>query len=559
MRFDGLSEPPAARSFAGRPCGAAAVTAYDAGRSKYQSMPTHPNQVPIRLTLAACVALAAYVAFAAPACAADARADLAARCDAAVAAAVRSPYGWGWTTDANDAPDPPAAGDGKDGPAGPPKPPRPAPKPAAKQVPAVSAPRRQAVIDGRETAVVGLELFHAGRLLREPKYTSAALEAARGVSAIQARTGQVRARGTMGVFGAAGDPASDVPDRAATVAAMGLWLTLVDDAKGAKDSDGQPVLADERLTRPAAAAARWLVRQQTKAGAFPAVYPPDAPAGKGARLVRLDTPDYRDGAFALLLAGTVLDNRDLLTSFDHAVDQVVGMRVAVGGPVPGRPLWRAAYDLQGQPLWHAADFPDAVDVVASRRMIQVLLAATLAGGGLKSEGAAREAGLALEQLRLLDPVNAGDERARQGQGGKLHRFYDTRGLPAEVVRPATRPAAPPAPGHFPDLIDTNGNAVGAFALDGPDGVLQTARRLGDLAWKEVAKELDDEWPINRRLAETISGLSDDALTVRLSGGERRPARQGRGESDVPLSTRAAELRRLLRQIETESLSPSTKK
>ena len=45
-----------------------------------------------------------------------------------------------------------------------------------------------------------------------------------------------------------------------TVAAMGLWLTLVDDARGAKDADGQPVPPDERLTRPAAVAARWLVR-----------------------------------------------------------------------------------------------------------------------------------------------------------------------------------------------------------------------------------------------------------------------------------------------------------
>src|SRR5207302_4738256 len=149
---------------------------------------------------------------------------------------------------------------------------------------------------------------------------------------------------------------------------------------------------------------------------------PDAPPGKAMRLVRLDTPDYRDGALALLLAGRVLDNRDLLVSFDHAVDQVLAMRAAVGGPVPERPLWRAAYDLQGQPLWHATDFPDAVDVVASRRMMQVLLAATFAAGSLKAEGAAREAGLALEELRLRDPVNAGDERARQGQGGKFHRF-----------------------------------------------------------------------------------------------------------------------------------------
>ena len=83
----------------------------------------------------------------------------------------------------------------------------------------------------------------------------------------------------MGAFGAPGDPPGDVPDRAATVAALGLWLTLIDDARGTTDATGQPVPADERLTRPAAAAARWLVKQQTKAGAFPAAYPPDAPPG----------------------------------------------------------------------------------------------------------------------------------------------------------------------------------------------------------------------------------------------------------------------------------------
>ena len=63
------------------------------------------------------------------------------------------------------------------------------------------------------------------------QYKQAAFEAGRGLSAIQTRSGQVRARGRWASFGGPQDAPADVPDRAATLAALGLWLTMIDAAK----------------------------------------------------------------------------------------------------------------------------------------------------------------------------------------------------------------------------------------------------------------------------------------------------------------------------------------
>src|SRR4051794_11507072 len=133
-------------------------------------MPIKWNQVPrFALVLSAAWALAAIGRPAsgvdAPAVApTDVPAALAARCDELVRSAVRGPYGWGWTpevaapggaaadADVDEEPETaPKRGNGR--------PAKAKPKPAEPR-----APHKPILIDGRATALIGLELFWAGEL-----------------------------------------------------------------------------------------------------------------------------------------------------------------------------------------------------------------------------------------------------------------------------------------------------------------------------------------------------------------------------------------------------------
>ena len=450
----------------------------------------------------------------------DVRAQIATRCDDLLRTALRSPFGWGWNSGEAEPPEP-APGRFPSGAL------TPSAKPPAKPTLRPAAAQRHPVIDGRETAVIGVELFWAGELLGEEKYKQAALEAARGLSSIQTRAGQVRAHGPMGLFTAPADAPAEVADRSATVAALGLWLTLIDagdraagrapggvpddppanppgEARGGRPGEaenrGGPAGRDARLTAPAALAARWLVSQQTPTGAWPVGYPSDAPAGKGARVVRLDTPEFRDTALALLLAADVLERRDLRVRFDKAADQLAAMRVILIGrfdPV----LWVAGYDLQGNVLRHVAEFPGDIDLLATRHALQTLLAGYLVTLRTEDAVTARQAAEALAPLPR--------------PGGKWARFYTNRGEPTDPPKPATtRPVSDAAPGFFPGLTDVSKPPPTDPKID---GVLRLTAQIAELGGEKVVQSLAEERPMRRRLVEMICGLSDDSLSPRLPG------------------------------------------
>jgi hypothetical protein len=256
----------------------------------------------------------------------------------------------------------------------------------------------------------------------------------------------VRARGLVGKAGGPKEPLTEVPDRAPTRAALGLWLALLEpDGKGnelrgadAPDAGLAPArlpARDERLTRPAAAAAHWLARQQTASGAWAVLHPPDAPRGKGTRLVRLDDPDYRDTALALLLAGDVLGDAHLKFVSDRSLNALVACRVATGRD-PRPTLWQAAYALDGLPQQKFTDLPQGTDLLASRRAMEVLLCAHLIGSDEAASAALSEAAAAIAAL------------PRKGDAWSRH--HDRRGRPLEAaIGPSTRPAgffeAPIAP------------------------------------------------------------------------------------------------------------------
>jgi hypothetical protein len=362
----------------------------------------------------------------------------------------------------------------------------------------------------------------------------------------------------MGAFGGPQDPPADVPDRSATLAALGLWLTVIDaakppappppnaaaqDARAVNDGDAAPK-RDDRLTRPAAVAAHWVVSQQTPAGAWPVGYPADAPPGKAARIVRLDAAEFRDAAFAILLTGEVLDNREARASFDRCVESVLSARIS-DDDSPDRPLWTGVYDLQGQPNRRLPEFSKDTDLLACRHAIQVLLTAYLVTLSPKADETMRDAVKAIEGLT---PEN--------GPLGRWHRFYDRRGHPTIPPRPTSGPAEGQArrrgmfarPDEPPEPVDET-------VVMGP--LLGVARRAAERGGPEVAKALAGQVPFNRRLAEVACGLSDDPLADRIPPDKGAAiARQGAAQSSpghaLQQPGQAAELWALLRAAEDAS-------
>ena len=280
--------------------------------------------------------------------------QLAQECDALIASAVKRPYGWAWTSSADDA--------------------------AAERKPPVA-------MRPPGSAAAGAVLLWAGALLEEPAYTEAAVHVARGIVASQASNGNVVTEPTFGPTPGKREPPAAVPDRAATRAGVALLLACV----GADQSK------DEMFRRAAMRAAAWLTKQQANDGGWPCA----APAGAGekvpAKLIRLDERDVRDSTFALLLAASAADDRLAARAAQRSVEKLLSMRTSA----PGRynNLWSTFYRLNGELEDGLGDVPPGADVLASRRAIETLLAAALLTNDEPARIAAREAAQSLVALR----------------------------------------------------------------------------------------------------------------------------------------------------------------
>ncbi|MDB5297903.1 MAG: hypothetical protein JWO31_3886 [Phycisphaerales bacterium] len=405
-------------------------------------------------------------------------------CDALLAAAIRSPYGWGWA-------------EGEPG------------IDLTKVRPRGGPP----VVDAELTAVAGLVLHLAGEAADEPKYLAAAVEAARAVLAVQARSGQVRARGVMGAFGGKEDPA-ELPDRRPARRGLALLLTVL---------DAQADQPDPRLKGPAQRVAHWLAGQQTHIGGWPTLYPPGASKGRGVRLVRLDDPDARDSTLALLLAGEVLADRGLRPYVDRAADHLVTIRLTAGRP-PTKALWPAACKLDGDSNTGQLDLPPAVDLLGTRYAAEALLAGLLV---------TFEAGRYDAPLREARDALSGLPRTA---GGGWHRRYDLQLRPS-VPRPDTRPAEgvftppPPPPAALPNPR--------------PAELLARLARASEVGGKRLAEEMSARVPLRRRLALAASGLAPDALLLDDPAAGRLPTLVADGEPLGPSAAIVAEVWRAL--------------
>ena len=401
--------------------------------------------------------------------------DLAADCDALLRHAIRGSFGWGWGA------------------------------PEADQQPQANVSReaRTIPIDATESAVLGTELFWAGKKLGRPEYIQAAFEVGRGVASVQARNGQIRAMGIMGTPAGPTDQPADVPERFTTRAALGLMLTLID----ADPSAGS------RLKAPATRAAFWLAGQQTNSGAWPTPWPPDAPLGRAYRIIRLNDSGFRDSFCALLLAGEVLDDANLRRYADRAIDQILALRVT-DFRSGARGLWISAYDLDGDPCRKFPDLNRGYDLLAARNAMQSLLISYLFSLQQRDND-----GL-LEAARLVNGL--------PHEAAGWHQHYDRRShLPLDSDDPATQPADAP--------VDR---------VPGISAILDAVTQIDAVGGKKYAEFLAERRSLKQRVAEQLCGVAEDSFSERSEEHASRVAAAG----SWPISSRPGRLWLLLRSV-----------
>jgi hypothetical protein len=330
---------------------------------------------------------------------------LARECDDLIAAAIKRPYGWGWSdTDATE---------------------------ETKKSP---APGRIAVsLEPATTPTAALILLHASELLHQPKYAQAARNVARGVAAAQQPSGKFPSQALYGTTAAsAKEPLTPLPDRASTRASLALLLSLIDD----------PSKEQEVISRAAARGALWLLRQQAEPGGWPILYPPDAETKDATRIVRLDTPDTRDTLLAMLLAYEVLGDPFQRRSAERSVEFLLKVRSGANLEI-GAGLWQSAYTLSGMPPDKSLGFPAGYDTLASRYSMQAIFAVwVILGDG--------------QRLIATDLAAKSIDDLIKREDGKWRRRFDARGatldppapekpLPnAEDTAPSNDPALLPA-------------------------------------------------------------------------------------------------------------------
>jgi hypothetical protein len=386
-------------------------------------------------------------------------------CDELMASAVKRPYGWGWDT-------------------------------TAPQVAGRSTPRHVSM-EPLGTPAAGLLLLWAGQFLDEPRYKDAAHQAARGVAASQASSGQIPLHAIFAGSAGGRDPTAIVPDRTATRAAMALLLAVVRDDRS----------RSEPLTRATQRATFWLMKQAADDGGWPSAYVPDPEQRRTLRIIRLDTIDYRDCTFAMLLAADVLDDRQVSDLAQKSVQKLLSLRMT--GRLDEVPeehaalaphlsqLWSTAYRLDGSIDERLGAFPAGADMVASRLAMQTLLGAYLMLVD-KQVGLAMDSAMqALAQLR--DPA------------GQWRRAYITAPTTAPATAPASQPSTDPS-NPFAPVAAAGPWTTGTYDLE---PTLDAIGQLKLMGRDKYVNMLQANFTVRQHLAACVVGLADTPATLQL--------------------------------------------
>lgn len=379
---------------------------------------------------------------------------LARECDELIDAATKRPYGWGWSeTD---------------------------PTERAKS----AAHRHDPIpvsIERSTSPAGGLILLYAGELLHEPRYADAARNVGRGIAATQQPRGNFPATGMFGLTSATTiAPASPLPDRAPTRAALALLLSLVESDPNTQDA----------ATRAAPRAAQWLLRQQAESAAWPVLYPPGAPPQNATRLVRLDTPDTRDSVFAMLLAYEVLGEPPLRRAAERSIDFLVKFRSPATADI-GVGLWQTAYVPSGIPVEKVREFPPGVDALAARYTVQTLFGTWVVLGDNNRLAVAEQACKSLDELI-------------KGNDGEWRRRFSLRSA-------ATAPTTAPTP---ESVFQAPAKDTAAAESDPGWLPVSQAVALGRSIGREQYRDrLAATFSLKQRLAVTLAGLDDAPMQL----------------------------------------------
>ena len=385
--------------------------------------------------------------------------QLSRECDDLIAVSLKRPYGWAWAKERGQ----------------------------VKSKPAVQT----ADFDPPGTAGAAFVLYWSGDFLDRPAYREAAYNAARGIAAAQQSTGQIPANPVFSPAVVGGhDPSQLVANRAASRAALALYLSLLDDTGG----------KDENLRRYAAAPLNWLLKQQGAGGAWPQSHPPTTAPKDAVRIIRLDTPDYRDSVFAMLLASEVLGDVRTRFSVERSIQLLLRMRIG-GALRPGNFLWATAYTLDGYASPRLPDYPPGVDVLASRNAMQILSAAYL----MLDDPAPYDGEKNAWSKPLLDAA-IGIGKLPKYEGKWLRRYdFDVRATPAP---PSTQPTGfETTPPFIPPSQRTD--------VWGLSTLTEDAQNLVDSGRERFGTALAVNFTIHQRLAAALCGLDDDPFSVEL--------------------------------------------
>jgi hypothetical protein len=433
----------------------------------------------------------------------SARKQLDDACDLLRRFAIRSPYGWGWSSDAAST--------------------RVDPTDRSKAVKATSSNRKGPApdIDVRVTAAAGLMLHLAGKELNSRSNAEVAIEAARAIASVQLPTGQIPASGRLLPKPAGhAENVGIVPDRAPTCAALGLMLTLI---------EANPDKPDARIVSSATRAATWLARQQTANGGWQTAYP-EGLGPKARRLIRLDSSSYRDSTFALILASRVLARQEYSLAADRSIDQLLRLRLNDDGGI-GQGLWGPAYNLGGDAVRDIDELPYGVDSLATRLAVETLLGARLVAARANLTKELLAAAKAIETL----PKEKGQWQPR----------YD----------PFPRNDPPPAPSKEVEVIsgDDSDQEI-TFDSAALSRVVHAASQSQTETIEIFAKSLWKDFGPTERLAQTVTGLSDTGLTLAAAATEKSPT-----GSLVDLPTPVTKAWTYLQKAKSDAPDPAAKK
>jgi hypothetical protein len=368
-----------------------------------------------------------------------------------VASALKRPYGWGWADADADA-----------------------------KVPAQKIP---VSLEPGATPAAGLLLLYSSELLQEPSYAEAAAQVARGASAVQRPSGKFPSVALFSSTNAISlEQASALPDRGSTRACLALLLSLAEpDSKERRQ---------EEVGRAASRGTRWLVKQQADTGAWPVMFPPNAPPTQATRLIRLDTPDTRDCILTMALAYEVLGDPFHRRSVEKSLEFLIKVRSGANLPV-GAGLWPSACMLSGMQLEKSKDFLEGYDTLASRSCAQAFLGSWVILGDAQRLSAADLATRSIQDL------------VKRDDDGAWHQHYTLKGATLDPRANDENPptfgtGAPEAPGTKTDPL-----------LSPTIASIKRAKDLGREKYRERLRALS---PLKHHLAQVLAGLTDQVMT-----------------------------------------------